>query len=198
MPRGYYKNGIPVLLNKHWKLSEKTKKRISEGRLRLKQILGYLNSPEANRKNSEAHKGKKYPNRKSAGPCLESTKRKMSKAHKGKITSEKTRRKQSEANRGEKSYLWQGGKSFEPYGVEFNNQLREQIRNRDGYRCQECFRHQDELFTKTGRRYKLIVHHIDYNKRNNNLSNLISLCRNCHAQTMFNREDWTDYFKHAR
>jgi len=95
---------------------------------------------------------------------------------------------------GEKHYNWQGGKSFEPYGPEFNNKLREQIRNRDSYRCQQCFRHQDELYTKTGRKYKLTVHHIDYNKKNNDKGNLISLCRGCHAQTNFGREDWTNYF----
>ena len=89
---------------------------------------------------------------------------------------------------------WQGGKSFEPYGIEFNNKLKEFIRKRDNYRCQECFRHQDELFTKSGRRYKLNIHHIDYNKQNNNSDNLISLCRNCHTQTNFNRNDWIEYY----
>jgi len=95
----------------------------------------------------------------------------------------------------EKHYNWQDGKSFEPYGIEFNNQLKEFIRKRDNFRCQQCFRNQDELFTKKGRRYKLMIHHIDFNKRNNNPNNLISLCRNCHIQTNYNRKDWIDYFK---
>ena len=95
---------------------------------------------------------------------------------------------------GKNNWNWQGGKSFEPYGIEFNNYLKEQIRKRDSYRCQECFRHQDELFTKTGRKYKLNIHHIDYNKQNNSLTNLISLCRNCHMQTNFSRKNWTEYF----
>lgn len=89
---------------------------------------------------------------------------------------------------------WQGGKSFEPYGLEFNNKLKEQIRKRDNYRCQQCFRHQDELRTKTNRRCKLSIHHIDYNKKNNNPNNLISLCSTCHLQTNFKREDWVNYF----
>lgn len=41
----------------------------------------------------------------------------------------------------------------------------------------------------------MIVHHINYNKRNNNPSNLISLCRRCHSKTNFNREYWLNYFK---
>jgi len=93
---------------------------------------------------------------------------------------------------------WQGGKSFEPYSPEFNNNLKEQIRKRDGYRCQQCFRHQDELFknTKAGiKPYKLYIHHIDYNKENNNPNNLISLCLNCHLQTNYERKDWTKYYQ---
>lgn len=69
---------------------------------------------------------------------------------------------------------WQGGKSFEPYGTEFNNMLKEMIRRRDNYICQNC-----EL-VENGQ--KLDVHHIDGNKKNNNLNNLITLCRNCHVK----------------
>ena len=94
---------------------------------------------------------------------------------------------------------WLGGISFEPYGIEFDTKLKEQIRKRDNYRCQECFRHQNELFTKNKNRkivnQKLHIHHIDFNKQNNNPNNLISLCRSCHAQTQFNRESWTNYFQ---
>jgi hypothetical protein len=96
---------------------------------------------------------------------------------------------------GENNGNWNGGSSFEPYGREFNRRLKEQIRMRDNYRCQECFRHQDELYTKKGKKYKLIVHHIDYDKKNNNPDNLISLCRSCHLQTNYERNDWTDYFQ---
>lgn len=96
--------------------------------------------------------------------------------------------------RGKNNSAWLGGKSFETYGLEFNDKLKETIRIRDNYRCQECFRHQDELFTKSGRKYKLHIHHIDYNKQNNISENLISLCRNCHTQTSFSRKDWNKYF----
>lgn len=99
---------------------------------------------------------------------------------------------------GENNPNWQGGKSFEPYGMEFNNELKDKIRKRDSYRCQECFRHQDELFDKVGRKYSLLVHHIDYNKKNNNSNNLISLCRSCHAQTNYKREDWVKYFQNLK
>ena len=77
---------------------------------------------------------------------------------------------------------WQGGKSFEKYGVEFNYNLKEQIRKRDNFICQQCKVKQKNL------EYKLIVHHIDYNKMNNNLNNLISFCRNCHMKLHNNKK----------
>lgn len=102
----------------------------------------------------------------------------------------------SENISGEQHPNWLGGKSFEPYGIEFNGELKEQVRIRDNYRCQQCFRHQDELYYKNGKKYSLIIHHIDYNKRNNNPKNLLSLCLSCHLQTNYSREDWTNYFQH--
>lgn len=89
---------------------------------------------------------------------------------------------------GENHPNWQGGKSFESYGIEFNNELKEQVRGRDNYTCQECHQTEDQLG------YVLDVHHIDYDKKNNSSDNLISLCRSCHAQTNYSREDWTVYF----
>ncbi|KKL79162.1 hypothetical protein LCGC14_2017620 [marine sediment metagenome] len=139
------------------------------------------------------NKGKKMP------PKKEETKKKLSEAHKGKKLSEETKQKIREINRGsawgfkkgDKHPSWKGGKSFEPYGIKFNEELKEQIRKRDNYRCQECGIRQDELI---GHNKKLDTHHIDYDKRNNIPENLISLCNSCHAQTGFKREDWIIYF----
>lgn len=83
---------------------------------------------------------------------------------------------------------WRGGLSFESYGQEFNDKLKDRIREVFGFECQRCFISQFELG------YKLIAHHIDYNKKNNDPSNLISLCRNCHMETNFNREEWESFF----
>lgn len=115
----------------------------------------------------------------------------------GKHLSDKTRKKisiNSSLRVRDKASNWQGGISELPYGTEFNKSLKEQIRNRDQYRCQQCFREQDELRTETNRKRKLAVHHIDFNKRNSNPNNLISLCQRCHMQTNFNRDGWTNYF----
>lgn len=88
---------------------------------------------------------------------------------------------------GKNNSNWRGGKSFEPYGMKFNNELKEKIRERDNYECQYC--------TKKQEREKLDVHHIDYNKKNNSKINLISLCKKCHGKANFNRKHWTRYFQ---
>ena len=91
------------------------------------------------------------------------------------IVAFKTNQFKKGENAMEKHPNWQGGKSFEPYGIDFNDALKEKIRKRDNYTCQLCGVKQEELG------YKLHVHHIDHNKTNNTPSNLISLCLSCHT-----------------
>jgi len=92
---------------------------------------------------------------------------------------------------GDKCIHWQGGKSFEPYSKEFTNNLKERIRFRDGYKCQECGVPQKECIGR------LHIHHIDYDKKNSNEDNLISLCRSCHTKTNFGRKEWTEHYKNS-
>ena len=141
---------------------------------------------------SKANQGKVAWNKGRDWP--EEIRKKMA-GFKGRSHTEESKKKMGLARMGTKNSQWQGGKSFEPYGLGFNKKLKEQIKKRDNYRCQECFRHQDELYSKSGRKYKLLIHHIDFNKKNNHLNNLISLCRNCHIQTNFKRENWIKYFQ---
>lgn len=74
------------------------------------------------------------------------------------------------------------GKSREPYPLEFNNSLKETIRIRDKYKCQKC--------GKQG----IHVHHIDYNKSNCSIKNLITLCHKCNLKVNANRDYWYAYF----
>lgn len=78
--------------------------------------------------------------------------------------------------RGKNHPKWRGGVSIKPYGLEFNNKLRKTIRKRDRFTCQTCGRGERNL------EQKLDVHHIDSDKKSNNLSNLVSLCKSCHAK----------------
>jgi len=113
----------------------------------------------------------------------------------GKILSEEHRAKiiktliNGEQCIGKNNPSWKGGISFEPYSSEFNKELKELIRFRDGYKCQKCGCPEIE------NNQKLVVHHIDYDKKNCLPLNLISLCIGCNVKVNFNRKKWTKYFK---
>jgi len=94
---------------------------------------------------------------------------------KGNKLSEETKRKISEASSGENHPNWQGGISNVGYPEGWSNMLKESIRKRDDYMCQDCQVAQEELSKR------LDVHHIDCNKDNLNPENLISLCNVCHT-----------------
>lgn len=83
---------------------------------------------------------------------------------------------------------WLGGITSGEYGIEFNKKLKQEIRKRDNYVCRLCGLEDHSNFTGNG--YGLCVHHIDYDKLNNDESNLISLCNHCHGKTNYNREKW--------
>ena len=136
----------------------------------------------------------------------EETKKKMSKIRKGKSISwgnkirisklksgykhsEETKKKISLSLKMENHPNWQGGISFEPYPLDWTDDLKESIRKRDDYICQICETHQDEL------ERRLACHHIDYNKENLDPENLISLCIKCHIKTNCKRNYWFKYFK---
>ena len=194
-----------VVWNKGKKWSKEMLKKLSLSHMgNIPWIKGKGHSEESRKKISEGHRGQKAWNK--GIPQSEEAKEKvknyylthkypMEGKHHSKETIEKERFMHLGKMVGKDNPRWLGGISFEPYGLEFNDELKEKIRQRDNYRCQECFRHQDELYTKSGIKYKLAIHHIDYNKNNNNENNLISLCKNCHIQTNYSREDWTNYYK---
>jgi hypothetical protein len=77
------------------------------------------------------------------------------------------------------------------YPLEFNETLKKKILRRDKFTCQECKKHRINL------KRNLDIHHIDFDKKNNNEKNLISLCRKCHLITQFfkPREDIINYYK---
>ena len=125
-------------------------------------------------------------------PHSEETKRKISDSEKGKFVSNITRKRISKAmigqRLGKEHPNWQGGIGHLPYPFEFDNKLKELIRERDEYICQLCGKTQKE----NGR--KLDIHHIDYVKKNLNPINLISLCRNCNIKVNAGRKDWIKFF----
>ena len=90
--------------------------------------------------------------------------------------------KQSKRVSGSNNPSWRGGISKLPYSYEFNEKLKNQIRERDNYCCQICKESENGVGHS--------VHHIDYDKDNSNKLNLITLCKVCHNRTSFNRMMW--------
>jgi len=149
----------------------------------IESIIEAQNRPEVKKAKSDFHSGKIL-----SGDTIKIISEKCSKASFELWQDLEYREKQTLAKKGEKCHLWQGGITNSPYSEEWNNYLKEQIRERDGHICQLCFISQDELDTK------LHVHHIDYNKENCNEENLISLCNSCHGKTSQDREQWQSIF----
>ena len=185
------------------KISESMKRYYQEHpELREKYSKMFIGKGNPNYNNGDKIKGKKNPmfgkshtdstrekikkkakNRKTS----KETKAKMSKVHRKRYESKNERVKSSQP--GKLNGMWKGGISFHPYGVEFNNCLKEKIRKRDNYTCSYC-----KKKWKVGMN-KLSIHHIDYDKKNNNSDNLITLCVRCHMKTNSRREFWSSYFQ---
>ncbi|MEI7635873.1 MAG: HNH endonuclease [Syntrophus sp. (in: bacteria)] len=105
----------------------------------------------------------------------------------GRIQSQDERaRRLKTKQRGESHHAWNGGSSFETYGRDWNRSTRKIVFERDSGKCQN-----PGCLEKCKR---LNVHHIDYDKKNSQLDNLITLCTSCHAATNSNRGKWEPFY----
>lgn len=110
---------------------------------------------------------------------------------KGKQHSKQTKKIISESLKGKSGELsrnWQGGLSNEEYPWYFNNLLKNKIRKRDNFKCQNC-----GILEKNYYR-NLDIHHIDYNKENCKENNLIALCNKCNVNANKDRDYWYAYY----
>lgn len=90
---------------------------------------------------------------------------------------------------GENASMWNGGKSFEPYCVKFNDEFKNRVRAYFNYTCFEC----GTLETTV----RLSVHHVTGNKQtccDDSEIAFIPLCRSCHAKISFDKKGiYDDY-----
>ena len=149
------------LFGKH--LSEQTKHKLSKIRIEKKLSKG---------SNNPNYKGAK-PYCKDCGAKISWQRKRCSTCH--------TLFLQSRTD--SKNPNWKNGISFLPYDSKFNKNLKEKIKIRDNYICQEC-----------GTDLNLSIHHIDYDKNNNIEENLITLCFTCNSKANARRPYWKEYF----
>lgn len=87
---------------------------------------------------------------------------------------------------------WIDGRKKLPYSPDFTNELKLEIRKRDGFKCQCCGMTNEEHIIVIG--YNLTIHHISYCKGDNRPENLITLCNQCNVRANYNREYWQEYY----
>jgi hypothetical protein len=87
------------------------------------------------------------------------------------------------------SHNWKGGISCEPYCRDWTKELKDFIRDRDNYQCQnpDCWKKCNHM--------TMVVHHIDYNKKSCGPENLITICRSCNARANTDRDWHTSWYR---
>jgi len=181
--------------------SNESKKRMSDAKKGSKNsFYGKTHSDETKAKISHGNKGKRWS---------EEAKKKMSEYRKGKnvgkenpmygkVASEETKQKMREAKKGMKRSAadrkkrcgsgnpnWRGGLSKLPYCPVWTDTFKKEVKERDNYQCQNPFCESPDAI--------LAVHHIDYNKKNCDPENLITLCHIDNSRANFDRQ-WHQAF----
>ncbi|MFQ6056190.1 MAG: HNH endonuclease [Methanosarcinales archaeon] len=85
---------------------------------------------------------------------------------------------------GDKNSNWRGGTSKEPYPFLFNEILKNKVKERDDFTCRLC-----------GSKKHLAIHHINYDKDDINIDNLVTLCFTCNSRMNGKREFWKNFWR---
>lgn len=175
--------------------SENEKQKIS------KSLTGRKHTEETKRKISENHVNISGINHPMFGKLhSEETKKKIGKSNRGRTRSEsfKINNRVNKIGKNnpmfgisrfrEENPNWKGGISNQPYClIFFDGEFRELIYNRDGKQClNPCCSHKSS---------RIVIHHIDYNKKNCYPGNLICLCNSCNAMANKDRPWHTSWYK---
>ena len=123
---------------------------------------------------------------------------KMSAWQIGRKMSEETKEKmrKSSARKGKASYWrgrfgkehprWNGGSKPQGYCLEFTKDLKIYIKDLDDNKCSNpsCWDNNSTL----------CVHHVDYNRKNCVVENLITICRSCNTRANKDRDMWQQLY----
>lgn len=187
--------GHPVSEETRRKLREKAtgKKHSAESRQKMSEKQRGENNPNFGKPLSEEQMALLRKANLGRKPSAE-TLLKRGAALKGHPTSDETKRKISKAVKGKHCgpdhWSWRGGVSFEPYCVKFNDEFKERVREFFGRKCAECGVPENGV--------RLSVHHVNYHKDaccTEGVAPLfVPLCPGCHSRTHGNREFWEARF----
>lgn len=126
-------------------------------------------------------------------PCSKETRDKISKKLKGRTLTQEHRDSIAKgAPRGIDHPGYIDGKGGTGY-VRFRASLKEEIKIRDNNQCQNCSMTREEHNKKYN--LDIEIHHIDYDKTNNNKNNLITLCKKCNIRANYNKDYWYEKYK---
>jgi len=138
----------------------------------------------------QVKKGNRFINGHNAKLQLRSkeTRKKIGDTNKLRKISENTRKKLRNAKLKDNNPRWKGGISRDPYCyVWYDEEYKNSIKERDGYICLNpaCEKKSD----------KLVLHHINYNKKDCKPSNLITICNCCNSKANINRAWHKSWYK---
>lgn len=108
----------------------------------------------------------------------------------GEHRTDKTKQKISMVLQGVDEESWNGYITESPYSIEFTQLLREETR----MSTNDCDFLTGEHKDICNDGIELSVHHIDYDKQNSDIRNLIPLSKSNHSKTNANRIFWTRLF----
>lgn len=177
VPKEWIKMWSEKLRGKSWgHHTEESKKKIAITRIGDKNVM---KRPEVIEKVRNSLKGRRL------SPRTEFKKGQVS-WNKGKQYSVELRKKLSMVKLGiSNESEWKGfSRDYpNPYGNEFSKSLKNEIMKRDNFTCQLCNK-KNQL--------RIVIHHINYNKKDNHPLNLITLCNSCHSKTNSKRKKWEE------
>jgi hypothetical protein len=93
--------------------------------------------------------------------------------------------------RGEEHPFWIPELNRE-YSSKFKKQLKEEVKERFERCCALCHRTEEQIEKA---KHKLCIHHIDYDKHNCSMKNLLPLCSICHGKTSSKRKSYTKFLQ---